>query len=461
MRKIKQICFLFSVVSLLLTGCGESENIQINPQEVVADQNLTHNLEPDFQYSRPVEQSNVLVNKTGYMTGSSKIAIFLGDRIPETYEIVEKESGEAVFRGNIQTKADGTSIGNFSEWKTPGTYYLRCDLMGCSDFFTIDDDLYTQAAEKLKQQMLLRQENNDVDLDTLEICKNLSYLLVNYEIYPEQTESLWGDELLPYMKKEVEWLLSMQDSKSGGIYSGIKHAQGKLPVQKTEGMDESHLLKDITEESTAAFVGTMAKFSYMYQQTDVTYATTCLRAASMAWHYLEKAAVGKTEEELKTAASRQFYGAAELFRASNGGQYHYYIRSRQEDILYSSHSFFYDMGRFTYLSTRRKVDAAICGNLMGQLLKEAEDISGQARANTYLVETEDKEELLQNMMSMAIVDYIITNYEYSTVIENHLHYMLGRNEKRQDLTQVLQESDMPAFMLMLFDVLADKEELSN
>ena len=31
------------------------------------------------------------------------------------------------------------------------------------------------------------------------------------------------------------------------------------------------------------------------------------------------------------------------------------------------------------------------------------------------------------MTRLAVVDHIITNHEYTTVLENHLHYFLGRN----------------------------------
>ena len=37
-------------------------------------------------------------------------------------------------------------------------------------------------------------------------------------------------------------------------------------------------------------------------------------------------------------------------------------------------------------------------------------------------------ELLQKMLWMATVNYIITNHEYETIIENPLHYFMGRNK---------------------------------
>ena len=33
------------------------------------------------------------------------------------------------------------------------------------------------------------------------------------------------------------------------------------------------------------------------------------------------------------------------------------------------------------------------------------------------------------MMYLTMIDHVITNHEYETIIENHLHYFMGRNAK--------------------------------
>ena len=42
-------------------------------------------------------------------------------------------------------------------------------------------------------------------------------------------------------------------------------------------------------------------------------------------------------------------------------------------------------------------------------------------------EQSNNSELLKKMTRLSVVDHIITNHEYMTVLENHLHYFLGRN----------------------------------
>ena len=38
------------------------------------------------------------------------------------------------------------------------------------------------------------------------------------------------------------------------------------------------------------------------------------------------------------------------------------------------------------------------------------------------------------MMILTMVDYVIANHEYENVIENHLHYFMGRN--RQSISYI-------------------------
>ena len=44
-----------------------------------------------------------------------------------------------------------------------------------------------------------------------------------------------------------------------------------------------------------------------------------------------------------------------------------------------------------------------------------------------MVTSEDHAALLDDMRTVTITDHIIYNYEYTTIIENHAHYLMGRN----------------------------------
>jgi endoglucanase len=95
---------------------------------------------------------------------------------------------------------------------------------------------------------------------------------------------------------------------------------------------------------------------------------------------------------------------------------------RQEDIM---------KGVTTYLLTKKEVDRELCSQIMKSIMLIAEDISARARSSRYLTAgnkiQDNNNELLSDMFYLAIVNYVITNHEYGTVLENHLHYLLGRN----------------------------------
>lgn len=95
--------------------------------------------------------------------------------------------------------------------------------------------------------------------------------------------------------------------------------------------------------------------------------------------------------------------------------------------------------------------------MMNRFLEEAERIAGESRQKPYLVGSEEVDDILTDMTIMGIVDYVITNHEYSTVIENHIHYMLGRNEMSTDHSQNLSAKDSARLLFMLSAVTGEKD----
>ena len=88
-------------------------------------------------------------------------------------------------------------------------------------------------------------------------------------------------------------------------------------------------------------------------------------------------------------------------------------------------------GCVTYLSTKQKVDVDLCETVTQNLMRNGETISFASKDSKLLVNTDEMQGgnagLLRDMSRLAVVDHIITNHEYATVLENHAHYMLGRN----------------------------------
>jgi endoglucanase len=220
----------------------------------------------------------------------------------------------------------------------------------------------------------------------------------------------------------------MQDPVSGGVYGGVS--------VYPSGDSYSAFVEPLSVPAAKMFCAVMAKFSYLYQGYDNAYATECLKAADRAWSYLSKNHTDLLDE-------MYFQAAAEMYRAAGYQSYHnvvvQYLKSEDYQNLFGSQNRLIGdsrqegimLGAVTYLLTRKRVDRNLCSEIMKTITLMAEDITARARRSQYLAagnqRQDNNSELLADMFFLSIVNYIIPNYEYGTVIENHLHYLCGRN----------------------------------
>ena len=473
MRKLKISALILCI--FLLTGCqgfsvpegaGQITDILSGMEE-----------EPDLSYEVPVSAPNILVNQLGYLTESAKIAVFKGPEVPESFSVVDAETGNTVFSGVPEDRGynagtdEYNSYGTFTALEKEGSYYIEAPVLGRSYTFAIGEELYEPVfKEACKQYYYNRcgmtltgefakesahnachtgkavlREDVSVSLDVsggwhqdekgqkdvAKAAKNIAVMLLAYELYGEAftdamdiPESGNGvPDILDEIKYEIEWLLKMQNQETGAVYSGVTvYEQSGNP-----GKAASVYVEPASLEAAKAYAMALSKFSYLYQGYDTGFATGCLKAADRAWKYAEL----NGEEETD---AWKFAAAAELYRAAGRVDCHKYIikyvsagsyKKEQEEISL--------LGCVTYLSTKQKVNRGICEDMIKKLMAEAEKISRASKQSVYLTEgnreQDNNGQLLRNMMYLTIVNHIITNHEYETVIENHLHYFMGRNEK--------------------------------
>lgn len=474
---------LIMAASLLLSGCAG--NIPFMGKEEKASGETAYmaetlGLEPDFSYERQTEIPNIQTDRLGYLPESTKIAVFRGKELPENFRVIGKESGECVYEGEVRLKEDTdgdvlAGYGNFTEVKEEGCYYIQCDIIGCSYYFDIGRTVYLETAQELVKAVEGLQDGETQDIqtengeETADACVMISYLLVTYEMYPELFAEIWepavtesetpeivGEDFFLMIRKQADRLLSLQDEKTGGIYKRMD----ALSLPEEGGQEDD---AEISEEATAAFAGVMAKYSYLYQQYDWDYANICLKAAAKAWRYLSgrPSGAGWNKEEAASsesgAATGMFYAASELYRASNEIKYHNYILQNQEFILGQKDDFYMLMGKVTYLSARRKVDHALCGQMIDGLMKSAGQIAAESKEGLFLVDEKEADAILQNMSVMALANYAIMNQEYVTVIENHVHYLMGRNRKAEFLTENPDGREAAELLLLLSVIEAQQE----
>lgn len=309
--------------------------------------------------------------------------------------------------------------------------------------------------------------------DVAKGCRTINTLLLAYELYPDAFGDAMGipesgngiPDILDEVKYEIDWLLKMQDAKSGAVYASVSSVDNK-----TAGY--ILYIDKITMDATIHFAAAMAKFSYLYQSYDLEFATLCLKAADRAYRYAEQYLADISQEQY-------FHAATELYRATGGYQYHGVVKSylgqNAKPDLENDFAFW---GCVTYLSTKQTVDMKLCSDVIQNLMQKVETISYASKGSKLLVKTDEKQSshagLLRDMTRLAVVDHIITNHEYATVLENHLHYMLGRNLQSisylDDVGErnyrtidkamgVMKQVDLNAELLLMFAAIMDDERV--
>ena len=467
-RRLTALC-LSATLAVAAIGCGSTPTINnVKPEQEAQGSEPA----PNVVYDVPVVVPSALVDQNGYRTGAEKSVIFKGNDLPEVFYVYELESGELAYTGQMRTTnhtEDDEEIkeGYFTDLTTDGSYYIYADKIGSSYAFRIKNDLYDEIFNQAVRTyyrnrcgMALSEDfagedahgachtgeahlqedpsktldvsggwhlNSEADREVTLGCKIAQNLLLAYEMNPDSITDNTGipesgngiPDILDEVKYEIEWLMKMQDERTGGVYgSALTSRDGAGDLMQAEVE-----VTPITMDATISFATLLAEFSFLYQSYDSDFATTCLRCADRAYSLY----AGTENVKEKPEA---FYAAAELYRATGNETYNDVLTSYFEGGKYSSlfnenEDIF--LGCITYISTNQKVNVDICSKIMKLLMNKTTKIADAARSSGFMVTSEDHAQLLDDMRTVTITDHIIYNYEYTTIIENHAHYLMGRN----------------------------------
>ena len=403
MKKYRGFSFflLLLLTAGVLSGCGKAEgenentnnfndtNSVINPYAGAVSMEGT----PVIDYAVPRLLPNILVDTRGYAAGDGKVAAVKGRNLPEEFGLVDALTGEEVYRGMVEDIVYHDEMGiysgylDFSEFRQTGIYYLECDIIGCSTPFDIREKRYAALFEEVYRELADSIRERNITLT------EAVDLLEAYEWYTGIFPDEDGDEVPDVLKELRGWVSYMEENGVG-------------------------------EEEEALYAAFLAKFSYLYQKYDRVYATDCLKRASTVFGQV-KAAISRDSDT--------FFALTELYRAT--GRYTY----RQQIITYKS--FFKDNSSYleersylyaamTYMNIRQqKVDVELCHNFMGNLMDRAEETSKHCTDMTHPVTARNNgsADLLKGAVRLSYANYITNNYQYTGVMEDYLHYLMGRN----------------------------------
>lgn len=280
----------------------------------------------------------VKVNQLGYKPEDIKLFVAKYSSDISEFEILDATTGEVVYTGTFSSEyinsnsGDGAQrTGDFSDFTTPGTYFIKVDGIGESYSFTIGDDIYNDIYKDVVRMLYLQRCGCDLDSDlagdfahaachmqettiygtdtVIDVtggwhdagdygryvvpgAKTIMDLFMTYESsegaksddlnIPESGNGI--PDLLDEAKYELDWMFKMQ-AENGGVYHKVTCANFPETVEATAETDPL-IVSPISATATADFAAVMAHAYNIYKQYNAVFAKQCLDASKNAYAYL-------------------------------------------------------------------------------------------------------------------------------------------------------------------------------
>ena len=441
------------------------------------------------------------VNQVGFLTDAKKTVTISSSNPGSEFDVVD-ESGKAVYTGTLSEAYDDTLIsgeilyyGEFTDFTTPGTYKVVSKDGAESYPFAIADNVYDDLLKDTFRMLYLQRCGMELTKDlagdfahpechvqeavvyeTGEIkeisggwhdagdygryvvpgAQTVQDLFMAYEDYPE----IWGDldadnmdipesgngipDILDEARYELDWLLQMQDTASGGVYHKVTCLDFPGFVMPQEETDTLYLAP-ISTAATADFAAIMAKSSDVYKEIDPDFASACLQAAVKAWGYLEvtnNVTGFRNPDDILTGEypdgqdkDERFWAAAELYKVTQEDKYRVHLEETMEKYILQGYGWS-EMGSYglhTYLSMDETMQNPVYVDKIKQMVAEKADrILGFAQADGYgaaigIYNWGSNLTICSNARQLLFAEELTGNTEYGDCARDQLQYILGEN----------------------------------
>ena len=363
----------------------------------------------------------IRIDQLGYRRIGVKQAI-IADINVEKFAVICVEDGEVVFTGELSkpifaANANETvRIADFSALEEQGEYYVTTSA-GRSYPFLIADKPYGDL--RLAVLEMFNYQKCGVDLDygvwshpachnkpatiydtnitkdvaggwhdagdygryVVPAAKSIADLLFAYEMGKVQDENL-----LDIVWVKIEWMLKMQDEKTGGVYHKVT-TKSFPPLNLWPHRDQPEVISPISPTATAGFAASMALASRFFPE----HKKTLLDAAKLAWKWClnnSNAPNFKNPSGIVTGeygdwsnTDERYWAAAELFVATKDEAYHNFLKENSNWI--SSGYGWQAMGSYALTAYIFNAGTAVDNELMtlmkNKFLNECENIRGYGK----------------------------------------------------------------------------------
>lgn len=451
--------------------------------------------------------ATVFVNQAGYLPNAVKMAYV--DAQEDHFYLIDFNTGQQVYSGACSLRAsDDPSTGltiyqaDFSDFTTPGKYFIRVSDGQESFLFLINDSAFAEVSTTVLKGLYFQRcgmaleepyagpythgschsadalfhpscdtsgymktrggwhDAGDYGKYVVPAANALSYLLMLGEYFPNDLTSDYLNipesgngrpDLLDEAQYELNWLLTMQDTVSGGVYFKVttKDFVGfVMPDQSTE----ARYIYEISSTATADFAAILARAYRIYAAYDSGFANQCLSAAEIAWTFLEQHPSivpdggFQNPDDTETGeygddddSDERLWASAELFESTGEAKYNtYFLNHYQENgIIEEQTSWEYvkPLAQITYLRSAQSAASPSAKNTIRDALRQyADDQVSISQNDGFRVALEDWEYYWgSNSVDLNKAIILIFVYEetrdqryYDTAL-HQLNYILGCN----------------------------------
>jgi endoglucanase len=445
-----------------------------------------------------VDTPDIQVNQLGYRPDDSKVAVFRGEDIDTSFAVVDTTSGETVFEGTLEAAQtnkntrENESQADFSALTTPGTYKVVGEKCGESYEFEIGEDVYDEAFDAVVKMLYLQRCGEELPEEyagdyahavchdsgavisestsgaTIDVsggwhdagdygryvvsgAKAVADIMLAYESNPDAFSDAAGipesgngtPDILDEAKYELDWLLKMQDSATGGVYHKVTCANFPETVMPEDETDQL-IVSPISNCATGDFAAVMAMAARVYQDIDSKYADTCLAAAQKAVAYLEKNENGTgfvNPEDIVTGeygdtddSDERFWAYAELFKTTGNVDYEKTLAAAEVPIMHDGLGWqnVSTYGGYAYL-TSDYTNKTYAETVREKMQTAVEKVAKSAAEDTYQCSLKKQYPWGSNMsianngVLLLMFDEINGTTQYENLAKAQMDYLLGNN----------------------------------
>lgn len=480
------------VMSKLVFNCGLENEEDLPAHTIYLDNvkvELVDDSKVDYTSVLPYAPS-IMTDQVGYQPDETKTAVFRDVTNETNFFVVNADSGQVVYTGELSaptfySSADENNwTGDFSAVTEAGTYYITCGGLDQSYSFTIGNNVYDSLLDDSVKMLYLQRCGTEVKdstfghaacHDTLATvyhtnekidvsggwhdagdygryvvpgAKSVADLLIAYDANPKLFSDSIGipesgngvPDVLDEVRYELEWMLKMQDSQTGGVHHKVSCENFPGYVMPETETDEL-IVTPVSTTATADFCASMAMAYEYYQKFDKDFAEKCLNAAKNAWAFLQKNPnfIFSNPSDITTGdygdtsdIDERYWAAAQMWRATGEDTY----RTALESMRVQNGMDWMEVGDYGNIAilTMDGVDtnSDLYTRAKTSILKEADQMKGLSQSNPYGVSV-SKYNWGSNMgvaTSGMILNLAYQMTEDSTYLDtsrSNLHYLLGNN----------------------------------